>query len=75
MSNKKIVNHYFIFLAPPAGIEPAHMAPEAIALSTELRGRYKRIEFMKLWSENQIKNSLTVLWNKKYEEYLYRFLK
>lgn len=24
---------------PPVGIEPTHMAPEAIALSTELRGQ------------------------------------
>ena len=27
-----------LFLVPPAGVEPAHMASEANALSTELRG-------------------------------------
>ncbi len=35
-------------MVPPAGIEPAHMAPEAIALSTELRGQTGRSEYMKL---------------------------
>ena len=29
------------FFVPPAGIEPALMAPEAIALSTELRGQLR----------------------------------
>ncbi len=28
------------FGVPPVGIEPTHMAPEAIALSTELRGHF-----------------------------------
>lgn len=48
MSIKKqtiLKNPYFV---PPAGIEPAHMAPEAIALSTELRGRIEPSEYMKL---------------------------
>src|SRR5690606_8972176 len=28
------------FQVPPAGFEPAHTAPEAVALSPELRGRF-----------------------------------
>ncbi len=30
-------------LVPPAGLEPAHLAPEASALSAELQGRRSRI--------------------------------
>lgn len=33
-----------IALVPPAGLEPAHTAPEADALSAELRGRSLRVE-------------------------------
>ena len=29
-------------LVPPVGLEPTHLAPEASALSTELRGRTLR---------------------------------
>ena len=29
-------------LVPPAGIEPAHMASEANALSAELRGQFSK---------------------------------
>ena len=40
---------------PPAGIEPARMAPEAIALSTELRGHFYACEYIKVLISKQSK--------------------
>ena len=39
-------------VAPPAGLEPTHPAPEAGALSTELRGRaHKNYNIVLLWEQ------------------------
>ena len=45
MSASAQVRAWFLLLdwrVPPAGFEPAHTAPEAVALSPELRGRVRR---------------------------------
>jgi hypothetical protein len=41
---------------PPAGIEPARMAPEAIALSTELRGHFDDANLGRNDKENKWKS-------------------
>ena len=34
-----VLRHRVIGMVPPVGLEPTHLAPEASALSAELRGR------------------------------------
>ena len=63
LSNKKVEamdTNRSLCLAPSTGIEPAHPAPEAGALSSELRGRIQ--DYTNCTSGSQIEVRVQALW-------------